>query len=220
MDRKIAIFQHVKNEPSGMFHRFFEERNIPVEEVHLYNTHEVPRLPGVTHYLFLGGPMSVNDEPEYPWLKQEKDLIRHCVKAGKNVLGICLGAQLIASAHHAPVFPFVKETGWCRLSRVLGATRSFADFPDTFHVFQLHGETFEIPYKGQLLARGEQVKNQAFSVGTALGLQFHLELTDEIVQDWSRDLTKYQKSKIARDTPRYLAESNRLCRLVADRFVR
>lgn len=220
MDRKIAIFQHVPNEPSGMFHRFFEERNIPVEEVHLYKTNEVPRLPGATHHLFLGGPMSVNDESEYPWLKQEKDLIRHRVKAGKNVLGICLGAQLIASAHHAPVFPFVQETGWHPLTRVAGAPGAFGKFPETFRVFQLHGETFEIPYKGRLLARGDRVKNQAFSIGSALGLQFHLELTDEIVRDWSRELSKYQQEKIFRDTPRYLAESNRLCRLVAEEFIR
>lgn len=220
MDWKIAIFQHVPNEPSGMFHRFFDEQNIPVEEVHLYKTNEVPRLSGVTHLLFLGGPMSVNDESMYPWLKQEKNLIRQWVKAGKNVLGICLGAQLIASAYHAPVFPFVQETGWHPITRVAGATGSLACFPDTFHVFQLHGETFEIPYGGRLLARGDRVKNQAFSIGTALGLQFHLELTDEIVRDWSQDLTKYQLAKIARNTPRYLAESNRLCRLVAENFIR
>lgn len=220
MDRKIAIFQHVPKEPSGMIHRFFQEQNIPVEEVHLYKTNEVPRLPGVTHLLFLGGPMSVNDESIYPWLKQEKELIRQWVRARQKVLGICLGAQLIASAHHAPVFPFVQETGWHPLTRVTDAPGIFTGFPEKFQVFQLHGETFELPYKGRLLACGDRVKNQAFSIGTALGLQFHLELTDEIVRDWSKDLTTYQQSRIIRDTPRYLNESNRLCRLVAENFVR
>ena len=155
---------------------------------------------------------------EFPWLKQEKELIRKSVKAGQKVLGICLGAQLIASAHGRKVYRFVNETGWHPLDRVPDATGAFASFPDRFHVFQLHGETFEIPHGGRLLAFGKSVRNQAFSYRNALGLQFHLEMTDEIVRDWSKDLTSYQQEKIARETPRYLAESNRLCRMVAEDF--
>ncbi|HTY60502.1 MAG TPA: type 1 glutamine amidotransferase, partial [Bacteroidota bacterium] len=166
-----------------------------------------------------GGPMSVNDESEFPWLKQEKDLIRRSVKAGQKVLGICLGAQLIASAHGGKVYRFVNETGWSPLDRVQDAAGVFASFPDRFHVFQLHGETFEIPYGGRLLATASPVRNQAFSYRNALGLQFHLEMTDGIVRDWSKDLASFKQSKIARDTPRYLAESNRLCRMVAEDFI-
>lgn len=192
---------------------------IPFEYIPLYETGEVPRRTDASHLMFLGGPMSVNDEQEFPWLAQEKELIRRSVKAGQKVLGICLGAQLIASANDAKVYRFVKETGWHPLSRAGGAEGAFAAFPDRFHVFQLHGETFEIPYRGRLLAYGDKVRNQAFSCRNALGLQFHLELTGKIIRDWSRDLSAYQQSKIERDTPRYLAESNRLCRLVAEDFV-
>jgi GMP synthase-like glutamine amidotransferase len=219
MDPKIAIFQHVANEPSGFFETIFREQDIPFEYIRLYETNEVPRLPDTTHLLFMGGPMSVNDETEFPWLVQEKDLIRRSVKSGQKVLGICLGAQLIASAHGGKVYRFVQETGWQPLDRASGATGIFGKFPDRFRVFQLHGETFTIPYGGRLLATGERVRNQAFSYQNTLGLQFHLEMTDEIVRAWSKDLSKFRQGVIARETPRYLAESNRLCRLAAGEFL-
>jgi GMP synthase (glutamine-hydrolysing) len=219
MDPEIAIFQHVPREPAGYFETIFRQKKIPFTYIRLYETNEVPRLPDTTRLIFLGGPMSVNDEDEFPWLKQEKELIRRSGKTGQNVLGICLGAQLIASAHGAKVFRYVNETGWSQLDRVPEAEGIFSRFPEQFHVFQLHGETFEIPCGGRLLASGSTVRNQAFSCRNALGLQFHLELTDEIIRDWSDDLRKYRKEKIARETPRYLAESNRLCRLIADDFL-
>ncbi|MDD4138221.1 MAG: type 1 glutamine amidotransferase [Methanoregula sp.] len=219
MDPKIAIFQHVPNEPSGYFEMVFHDRDIPFEYIRLYDTHEVPRLREVSHLVFLGGPMSVNDEDKYPWLNQEKELIRQSVKSGQKVLGICLGAQLIASAHGARVYPFVRETGWHPLNRATSASGIFSTFPEQFHGFQLHGETFEIPCRGRLLAYGKNVRNQAFAYRNALGLQFHLEMTGTIVREWSKDLRKHQQSVIARDTPRYLTESNRLCRMVAEDFI-
>jgi GMP synthase-like glutamine amidotransferase len=141
------------------------------------------------------------------------------VKNRQKVLGICLGAQLIASAYGAPVYKFVNETGWKDISRTPGADGAFSSLPEKFQVFQLHGETFAIPYGGKLLCSGDQVKNQAFRIKNALGLQFHLELTGKIIHDWSRDLKKHEQISIARDTPRYLAESNRLCRMVAEDFL-
>jgi GMP synthase-like glutamine amidotransferase len=163
--------------------------------------------------------MSVNDEHEFPWLVQEKELIRRSVKKDRKVLGICLGAQLIASAHGSKVYKYVNETGWSKLSRVCDARGIFSLFPEKFHVFQLHGETFEIPYGGRLLAWGSEVRNQAFSCRNALGLQFHLELTDDIIRNWSKDLRTFQRDRISRDTPRYLTESNRLCRLIVEDFI-
>jgi GMP synthase (glutamine-hydrolysing) len=215
---KIAIFQHEPSEPSGYFEQVFSEYTIPMEYIRLYETGEVP-CTDATHLVFMGGPMSVNDEKEYPYLKQEKDLIRRARKEHRNVLGICLGAQLIASAYGAPVYRFVTETGWHPLEKVPASPEIFPSFPDRFFVFQLHGETFAIPYRGKLLFTGERVKNQGFRIDRCLGLQFHLELTGEIIHNWSRSLKKYEREKIARDTPRYLTGSNRLCRLVAEDFI-
>lgn len=219
MDKKIAIFQHVPREPAGHFETVFRQNKIPVEYIRLYETNEIPRLPDVTHLIFLGGPMSVNDEDEFPWLMQEKDLIRMSVKAGQKVLGICLGAQLIASAHGSKVYRYVNETGWSLINRMQDTTGIFSRFPEQFHVFQLHSETFEIPYGGRLLAYGKEVRNQAFACRNALGLQFHLELTEGIIRDWSKDLSKACKAKIALNTPRYLTESNRLCEMIAMDFI-
>jgi GMP synthase-like glutamine amidotransferase len=214
---KIAVCQHVANEPLGYFESFLLEKGIPFEYIRLYETNELPRT-DATHFIFLGGPMSVNDEREYPWLRKEKDLIRNEVRKQHRVLGICLGAQLIASAFGAPVYRYVKETGWQLLNKISSASGVFAGFPDRFHVFQLHGETFEIPYGGRRLCTGNVVKNQAFRYKTALGMQFHLELTYKIIDEWSHGLSRHARSQVARDTPRYLNESNRLCRIIAENF--
>ena len=215
---KIAVFQHEPTESLGYLEQVFSGQNIPFEYIRLYETGIVPRL-DVTHLVFMGGPMSVNDEQEFPYLKQEKDLIRKSTKNRQKVLGICLGAQLIASAFGAPVYHYIAETGWHELAKVPESTGIFAGFPEKFHVFQLHGDTFAVPYGGKLLCTGGQVKNQGFSISNCLGLQFHLEMTSDLIRTWSRDLKKHDKEKIARDTPRYIAGSNRLCRLVAENFI-
>ena len=215
---KIAVFQHTQTENLGFFEIVFTEKNIQFEYVRLFENPEIPRTTA-THAMFLGGPMSVNDVQEYPYLQEEKAFIRHMIKDKKRVLGICLGAQLIASAFGAKVYPYVREIGWQQISREPAQEGIFLAFPDKFPVFQFHGETFEIPYRGKLLCTGRDVKNQAFSYGTALGLQFHVELTGAILRDWSRDLKRFEREKCARETPRYLSESNRLCRMIAENFV-
>jgi GMP synthase-like glutamine amidotransferase len=220
MLKKVAVFRHVQNEPLGYFGKIFTEHNVPFEYINLSETNEIPRHINATHLVFLGGPMSVNDENEFPWLSREKELIRKSAKSGQKVLGICLGAQLIASAYGGKVFPFVNETGWHTLHREKDVPGIFSGFPEKFPVFQLHGETFEIPYGGRLLASGKNVRNQALICKNALGLQFHLELTQDIIHDWSKSLTGFQRAKIVRDTPRFIDESNRLCRLVAEDFIR
>jgi GMP synthase-like glutamine amidotransferase len=216
---KVAVFQHEPTEPLGFLEQVFAEHCVPFEYIHLYETGEVPRT-NATHLVFMGGPMSVNDEQEHPYLRQEKELIRKSAKDRQKVLGICLGAQLIASAFGAPVYKYISETGWHELDKVPESPGVFAEFPEKFHVFQLHGETFALPYRGRLLCSGSRVKNQGFRINNCLGLQFHLEMTGEIIRQWSRSLKKYDREKIARDTPRYLTESNRLCRLIAEDFIK
>jgi len=215
---KVAIFQHTESEPAGYFETIFTERQIPYEYIRLYETGEIPKNKA-THFLFMGGPMSVNDEKDLPYLKEEKALIRDAVGHSRPVLGICLGAQLIASAFGARVYPFRRETGWCRLKRVPGSTGFTAGFPKTFRVFQLHGETFDLPSGATLLCTGDVVKNQAFVYKTAIGLQFHLELDEVIIRDWTRELDLEIRERIIRETPAALPKSNWLCRMVAGAFL-
>jgi GMP synthase-like glutamine amidotransferase len=215
---RVRAFQHTPSEPLGYFEQIFSEQKIPFEYARLWDGDPVS-MGDATHLVFLGGPMSVNDEQEFPWLKEEKELIRRAVKKRVPVLGLCLGAQLIASAHGATVYRFVNETGWFPVSTTPGCTGVFASFPDTFHVFQMHGETFHLPVGGKLQFRGDAVPHQGFRLGSALGLQFHLEMTEPLICDWIKGEGKFLKAKIGRDSGRYLAESNRLCRQVAREFL-
>jgi GMP synthase-like glutamine amidotransferase len=146
-------------------------------------------------------------------------LIREAIRKRIPVLGLCLGAQLIASAHGATVYRFLNETGCYPVHSTLDATGVFASFPEIFHVFQMHGETFHLPVGGRLQCRGERVPHQGFRLGSALGLQFHLEMTEGLIRDWTSGERKFLKEKIGRDTERYLERSNWLCRRVVREFL-
>lgn len=215
--KKTLIFQHVGNEPAGIFEEVLSGNNFPFEYVKIYETNEVPDTRDATHLLFMGGPMSVNDEEELPWLRDEKALIRERARQNRPVLGICLGAQLIASAFGARVYPHIVENGWREVRRT--GDGLLTGFPDSFHVFQLHGETFDIPAKGMQICSGSEVRNQALCVGSATGLQFHLEPTRELISDWASMIPELDQETIRRDTPRYLEESNRLATLLIEKFL-
>ena len=132
--------------------------------------------------IVLGGPMSVNDEDAHAWLRSEKRLIASAVDAGKTVLGICLGAQLIASALGARVFPNArKEIGWFPVRRCVGADGKVVKlFADGTEVFHWHGETFDLPTGAVGFLESDACRNQAFLIGNrVLGLQFHMETTPQ-----------------------------------------
>jgi len=165
----------------------------------------------------MGGPMSVNDEREFPWLISEKQIIKEWVAKGRPVLGICLGAQLIASSFGALVYPCKKELGWSSVNAI--GDELFPELPGRFNVFQMHGETFDIPEPGMLVFRGEEVLNQAICIGSALGLQFHPELTLEMIQDWISFLPSQKQESLITQSRQYLPESEKICRTIADRFL-
>jgi GMP synthase-like glutamine amidotransferase len=217
-DILVRVFQHTPSEPLGHLGNIFSGEEIPFEYVRVWKDQPV-KMGSATHFVFLGGPMSVNDEVQLPWLKEEKALIRQAVKKKYPVLGLCLGAQLIASAHGAPVYQYINETGWYQVHPAKDATGVFGTFPDPFYVFQMHGETFHIPVGGRLQCRGETVVHQGFRLGSALGLQFHLEMTDNLIKDWTKGERKFKKEKIWRDTKHFLETSNGLCLEVAREFL-
>ena len=130
--------------------------------------------------------MSVYDEDEYPWLREEKDFIRAVIQAGKKVLGICLGSQLIAEVLGAKVYPnAVKEIGWFPVTKTESGKTSalIADFPVTSEVFHWHGDTYDLPAGCAHLFISNECCHQAFEYqGRVVGLQFHLETVPELLE--------------------------------------
>lgn len=212
---EIHILQHTPTEPPGIIGEFLDNLGIPHMIIHLYETNELPKSPA-THLVVLGGPMNVYDEVEFPFLAEEKAVIRQFIREDKPVLGICLGAQLIASAQGAPVTRSLAETGWYPITTVPDI---LPILPPAFHAFQLHEDTFAIPPGGILLCTGKQVANQALVYRSAVGFQFHLELTGKLIQEWTRQLPGPEQSCISRDTARYLNRSNRICEKVLSAFL-
>ncbi len=173
--------QHVPFEGLGSIESWLESAGYSITCTRLYETTELPDLDNVDLLIIMGGPMSVNDEDEYPWLVQEKEFVRNAINQGKPVLGICLGAQLIANAMGATVYKNAEtEIGWFPVNGVATATDSIFSFPVSSIVFHWHGETFDLPPSAALLASSAGCVNQAFQLGdSVIGLQFHLETTPE-----------------------------------------
>jgi GMP synthase (glutamine-hydrolysing) len=213
---RVAILQHEPVEHAGFFETVWREQEIEYKTVHLYKTQEIPALQ-VTHLLIMGGSISVHDEQEYPFLREEKALIREYVKSNRPVLGICLGAQLIAEAMAGRVYPYRRERGWTLLEGLCDVNPAL--FPCYFHAFQLHGDTFELPSGATLLCTGKVVKNQALSIGSAIGLQFHIEMTEPMIEDWIRDWSREEKERIRSDTSLHLHSCNYLCRKIGEWFL-
>ena len=146
----------------------------------------VPPTPETFDWLLvMGGPMGVHDVSEHPWLAAEKVLIRHAIEAGKTVVGVCLGAQLIAEVLGARVYRNPEpEIGWLSVELTADGQASavFGFLPSLLPVFQWHGDTFDLPADALHLARSAACEHQAFLYdGRVLGLQFHLESTPESV---------------------------------------
>jgi GMP synthase-like glutamine amidotransferase len=211
----LAVFQHTAEEPMGYFETICRNRNIPYTVTRFFDADEI-RIADATHLLVLGGPMSVNDEHEFPFLVLEKEIIRSWILAKKPLLGVCLGAQLIASAFGSSVYPCVRESGWHKIQ----STRQGIEFgfPQEFFAFQMHGETFDIPAMGEIPCTGDLVRNQGVVLGSALGLQFHPEMTRDLIGNWTQDLPEREIIRISQDTEMHLASSHSVCRTVAGNF--
>ena len=173
--------QHVPFEGLGYIETWLAATGYEITQTKLFQSEVLPELDCFDLLIVMGGPMSVNDEAEYLWLADEKQFIRNAIHAEKPVLGICLGAQLIASALDAQVYKNqMKEIGWFPIEKIGSSNEKCFAFPPTLEVFHWHGETFDLPESAHHLARSIGCENQAFQVGNnVIGLQFHLETTPD-----------------------------------------
>ena len=178
---KVHVCQHAPFEGLGSIEAWLEGRGMAVGYTRLFAGDPLPAVDAIDMLIAMGGPMSVNDEADLPWLKAEKQLVRDAVTKGLPVLGVCLGAQLIANALGARVYRHaVKEIGWFPVQAVAVPAAETFRFPLETLVFHWHGETFDLPPGAVRLARSEGCENQAFQIGArVLALQFHLETTPE-----------------------------------------
>lgn len=179
---KIHYLQHVPFEGLGNIQEWADEHDHQLTGTHFFEEPHLPSLSAIDALIILGGPMSVYDEEQYGWLLDEKKFIKEAIEAGKKILGICLGAQLLANVLGAVVKPAAnKEIGWFTVfpteeSKALPWFYALLSTEPV--VFHWHTDKFEIPYGGISLASSEANKNQAFAVGDQLlGLQFHVETT-------------------------------------------
>ena len=159
-------------------------------------------LDSISGVVILGGPMNVYEEEAYPFLRSEEQFIKRVLVEEVPFLGVCLGGQLLAKSCEAPVTKSPhEEKGWfdVKLTAAGAHDNLFRGLPDSFPVFQWHEDTFAVPEGAALLAFAETCRNQAFRVGNAAyGLQFHLEVTPEMVESWAEKESTIDAKLIAR----------------------
>lgn len=179
---RIHSLQHVEFEDLANIESWALAKGHSVAKTLLCHNEKLPSPNEFDWLIVMGGPMNVDEEEQYPWLIQEKKLIREAIAENKFVLGICLGAQLIANVLGARISKNAhKEIGWHPVYLTEPGKRSpiFSVLPDTFTAFHWHGDTFELPVGATWIAKSEGCVNQAFGYdGRVLGLQFHLESSE------------------------------------------
>jgi GMP synthase (glutamine-hydrolysing) len=195
----VLILKNVPNEGPGTIEDFLigERRAYRIVDL---SAEDIPGTDDFDALVILGGPMSANDAERYPCITREIELVKDFALKKKKVLGVCLGAQIMAKAFGAKVYPGPeKEIGWYDIEvdyrggidRLMG---SLVRHPETgeylqkIKVFQWHGETFDIPEGGVRIAKSLLYPNQAFRYGEfAYAFQFHIEVREETIYEWLKD---------------------------------
>lgn len=184
----ILVLQHAGCEPPGVYEDELRERRIALHRVLLEEGGELPDWRDFAAIIVMGGAMGAYEDDVYPWLPAERELIADAVNAGKPYWGVCLGAQLLAASLGAAVAPGPPgpELGVLpvHLSEAAATDPVFAGAPPTFSTLQWHGDTYELPPGAVRLAGSDLYEQQAFVLGRAYALQFHLEVDAELAAEW------------------------------------
>ena len=221
----IAAIQHVPQEGLGILEEIFEEMGVSYRYVRVFEKTaggvsplDSLQLDGISGLVVLGGPMGVYEADQYPFLRKELEILKKTLTKKIPTLGICLGAQLLAEAGGGRVYPGPsKEIGWFPVKMLAEAESDplLRHCPKETMAFHWHGDTFDLPPGAAHLASSERYPNQAFRVGnSAWGLQFHLEVTGAMIQDWMA----CDDQGILKETPRFLSGLQTLARKVFREF--
>lgn len=230
--KKALVIQQVAHEGLGIIGRALLSASIKPDFINIHAGQKAPRsIKGYCALIVMGGPMGVYETEDYPFIKDELRLIEGALKDKVPTLGVCLGAQLLAHAAGGRVYKGrAKEIGWYDVELTpSGLTdKLLLGLPAKMKVFQWHGDTFDVPAGAVNLASSPLFENQLIRVGeNAYGVQFHLEVTGGMVEEWiaiGRDELKALKEidpkKILKDTPVMLPELHTHGGVFISRFLR
>lgn len=202
---------HIESEGPGTIIDYLESMNAHTHIAMLYRGDQLPNdVHEFDAIIVMGGPMNVYQDEQYHFLREETVFLRQAVENNIPILGICLGAQLIAKSCFARVKSAqIKEIGWSKvtLTKEGRCDLLFQGLPETLSVLQWHEDTFDLPYNGILLATSKECPNQAFRYKNAYGLQFHVEVTSDMLSEWfsesrEHDQIMNQFQKIKKDYTR------------------
>jgi GMP synthase (glutamine-hydrolysing) len=189
----VLVIQHIACEPPGVYEEVLCERGATLRRVEVDAGDELPGWRAFDAIVAMGGPMSVNDDTELPWLREEKALIEEAVRAGRPFWGVCLGLQLLKASLGARVYAGDEpEVGVLPVEVTEEGRRDavFSVLPPTLPALQWHGDTFDLPPGAVRLAGSPAYPNQAFRFANAYGVQFHLEVSREMAREWM-DVPEY-----------------------------
>lgn len=186
----ILYIKHIDIEGPETIAPFFEKHGRKSKTIELYKGEPLPKdVSGIDAVICLGGPMNVYEEDKYPFLIEEDIFIKHVLQHEIPYLGICLGSQLLCKAAGGKVTRSpVEEIGWSTVQLTDAGKKDplFHGLHSHLTVYQWHGDTFSIPADGHWLVEGKDCIHQALRVGkNAYGLQFHIEITDKSIREWS-----------------------------------
>ncbi len=216
---RVHYFQHVAFESLGSIEEWISLSGHSLTSTRFFESAKLPEISDIDWLIVMGGTMSVHDEEQFPWLKDEKQFIRQAVDAGKTVLGICLGSQLVSAALGARVYKNKdKEIGWfdIELTCFAKSDKLFFDMAGRSKVFHWHGDTFDLPENAIHLAYSKGCKNQAYIYkDKVIALQFHLEPTlnslQQMIENGRNELTigKYIQTEKEILANKHLIDSGR-----------
>ncbi len=223
---RIHVLQHAHYEDPAYIREWVSKRGHELARTRLYEGEPFPDHSSFEWLVIMGGPMGVHDDASYPWLIEEKRFIDACVGAEKTVLGICLGAQMIADTLGARVFKNEHiERGWheIALTAEAGEAPAFSGLPECFEAFLWHGDAFEVPAGAAPLAQSKACENQAFAFGeNVVGLQFHLEPTPASIAQLIENSGSVEPGPFVQEgadaliRPKAIARVNRLMDVLLD----
>jgi GMP synthase-like glutamine amidotransferase len=192
----IHFIQHMPFEYPGSIADWAAERNHTTTYTKVFEDATFPLISTFDMLVIMGGVMGVYEEDQYAWIPAEKSFIKNAIKSKKKVLGVCLGAQFIAEALGAKVFPHtIKEIGWLPVEKVM-PHKLTEKFPQTFTTFHWHGDTFTLPQNAVHLFKTKACEQQGFVYNDHVaGLQFHLEVKEDLLNG----MTENERAELIKD---------------------